>query len=200
MLDRVVLAHELERRCVVEVLPLATDLLMRFGQQRDGLAPAVAPFLAARNTALRGFQCAFGFAIPAGRKAACAIRKRGARLTAEVKTGLLTRRGQGPYWYVRTGEADLPAVGFSASRDTVTVWGVPSNGRDQRTATRPILERIRTPLSSVAPSPTSLADLFVGAGVPALAALRAWEACLFASLHATEVGLIGLSKSRQHVL
>ena len=44
----------------------------------------------------------------------------------------------------------------SASLEIVTVFGVPSKGRDQRTAILPILERTRNPLSSVAPLPYSL--------------------------------------------
>ena len=44
----------------------------------------------------------------------------------------------------------------SASLRIVTVLGVPSSGRDQRTAMRPILERTRKPLSSVAPLPNCL--------------------------------------------
>ena len=44
----------------------------------------------------------------------------------------------------------------SASRLIVTVLGVPSRGRDQRTAIRPIFESTRKPLSSVAPLPNSL--------------------------------------------
>ena len=44
----------------------------------------------------------------------------------------------------------------SASRESVTVLGVPSNGRDQRTAIRPIFDKTRKPLSTVAPLPNSL--------------------------------------------
>src|SRR5262245_29746105 len=44
----------------------------------------------------------------------------------------------------------------SASRLIVTVLGVPSNGRDQRRAILPILDRTRKPLSSAAPLPNCL--------------------------------------------
>ena len=44
----------------------------------------------------------------------------------------------------------------STSRLIVTVFAVPSNARDRRTATRPILDRTRTPLSSLAPAPYCL--------------------------------------------
>jgi hypothetical protein len=52
----------------------------------------------------------------------------------------------------------------SASREITTVLGGPSTGRakgrakgrDHRTARRPIFDRTSTPLSSVAPLPTSL--------------------------------------------
>jgi hypothetical protein len=41
VIDGVVLAHEGERRLVVNVLSLALDLLMRLGQQRYCLAAAL---------------------------------------------------------------------------------------------------------------------------------------------------------------
>src|SRR5262249_41630097 len=44
----------------------------------------------------------------------------------------------------------------SASREIVAVSGAPPNGRDHRTAIRPILDRTRKPLSRVAPLPNSL--------------------------------------------
>ena len=44
----------------------------------------------------------------------------------------------------------------SASRERVTVLGVPSIGRLQRTVVRPILDSARKLLSTVAPLPYSL--------------------------------------------
>jgi hypothetical protein len=52
--DRVVLADELECALVVNVLPLAPDLLMRLGQDLHRLAPALAALLPARDPPLGG--------------------------------------------------------------------------------------------------------------------------------------------------
>ncbi len=53
----------------------------------------------------------------------------------------------------RTGTSAQARLAYqpSASREIVTGLGVPSSGRDQRTATRPIFDRTRKPLSSRAP-------------------------------------------------
>ena len=51
VIDRVVLAYELECCLMVKVLPLATHFLMRFRKQRHRLAPAIAPSLAASSPA-----------------------------------------------------------------------------------------------------------------------------------------------------
>jgi hypothetical protein len=45
VIDHIVLAYQDERRFVVEILSLASHLLMRFRQQLHGLAPAVTAFL-----------------------------------------------------------------------------------------------------------------------------------------------------------
>jgi hypothetical protein len=50
MVDRVILAHERERRLVVEVLSLVVDALMRLRQEGNSLAPTVTPMLATGRT------------------------------------------------------------------------------------------------------------------------------------------------------
>ena len=57
---------------------------------------------------------------------------------------------------IGTSAQEMQTYQPSASRLIVTVLGVPSIGRDQRTAMRPILERTRKPLSSRGPLPNSL--------------------------------------------
>jgi hypothetical protein len=50
MIDHIEMAHHMERGFVLEVLPLALHLLMRFGEQFQGLTPTVAALLPARAT------------------------------------------------------------------------------------------------------------------------------------------------------
>jgi len=68
----------------MKVLPLAAHGLMRLGEQDDCLAPPIAPLLMARDTTLGRFQCALGFAVPAGREDARTVRTSGERLDAKV--------------------------------------------------------------------------------------------------------------------
>jgi hypothetical protein len=58
---------------------------------------------------------------------------------------------RGPWLHenIGVGEAHRPAIGFPPERDRP---GVPSRGRDQRTAMRPILESAREPFSKGGPS------------------------------------------------
>jgi hypothetical protein len=76
MIDHIIGAHQSQRRFLVEVDALPLDLQMRFGEQRDHPATAVAPLLVARDATLRGFQCALGLAIPTGMKDARTIGQR----------------------------------------------------------------------------------------------------------------------------
>jgi hypothetical protein len=47
---------------MMEVLPLVTDVMLRLGERRDGLAPPVAALLAPRHRTLAAAQIGFGFA------------------------------------------------------------------------------------------------------------------------------------------
>ncbi len=84
----------------------------------------------------------------------------------------------------------------SASLEMVTVLGMPSKGRDQWTVIRPILERTRNPLSSVAPLPYSLKVKEWKRSLP----LKRGKPCLLAALDAAEECLVRLIQPRQHVL
>src|SRR5262249_52242855 len=81
------------------------------------------------------------------------IGQRGKRLQPKIDPGLLPVGGSGR---IGTPAQEKQAYQPSASRLIVTVLGVPSSGRDQRTVIRPILDRTRKPLSSVAPLPNCL--------------------------------------------
>jgi len=59
-------AHQMKRGLVLEILALATHLLVRFRQQLHRLPAALAPLLPACYRALRRFQVTFGFAVTAG--------------------------------------------------------------------------------------------------------------------------------------
>jgi hypothetical protein len=74
VLDHSVGAHQRERGLVMKVLSLPLHRLLRLRQQGHRFPAAVAPLLAARDPSLRGFERAFGFAIPAGMEDPCAIR------------------------------------------------------------------------------------------------------------------------------
>src|SRR5262245_18723104 len=117
---------------------------MSFGEQDDRFAAAVAPFLAARDTPLGCLERAFRFAIPAEREDACAIRQSSKRLMPRSIPVSCPVAGSD---FTDTSTQEKLAYHPSASLLIVTVLGVPSKGRDQRTVMRPILERIRKPLS-----------------------------------------------------
>jgi hypothetical protein len=153
VIDRVVALDERQCRLVVEVLALATHRLMRLRQQADRLPPAMTPLLALGDAPLAFRQVPLGFAVVARREDARAISQRGEGFQAQVDAGLLAGGGSG-----RTGTSaqEIAMYQPSASFVTVTVLGVPSMGRDQWMAMRPIFERTREPLSSLAPLPYSL--------------------------------------------
>jgi hypothetical protein len=80
VIDRVELAHELERCLVLEVLPLPLHLLMRSSKQLDRLPAAIAALLAPRHFALGCFEAALRLAVTPGGVNHRAIGKRGERL------------------------------------------------------------------------------------------------------------------------
>src|SRR5262249_30668963 len=140
-------------RLVVKILPLAAHGLMRFRQQLHGLAPPITALLTPTYPALGSLKRALRLSIPAGMEYARAIREGNERLKPRAMPASCPVAGSGC-----TGMSAHEKQTYqpSASLETVTVLGVPSIGRDQRRATRPILERTRYLLSSVAPLPNSL--------------------------------------------
>jgi hypothetical protein len=65
VIDRVVLAHQLDRCLMLEILPLAFHRLMRLGQQSHRLTPPIAALLPTGYAALCRFELALGAAIAA---------------------------------------------------------------------------------------------------------------------------------------
>ena len=102
---------------------------------------------------MRCLQRSLDFAIPTGRKDARPLGERGERLDPQINPGLLTRGRKRLDRYIGTAEADLPPIGLAADGDRL--------GRSLQRAraadgNAPILDRIRKPLSSVAPLPYCL--------------------------------------------
>jgi hypothetical protein len=127
--DCVVPAHEGERRLVVEVAALAADALVLLGAQLHRLLAAMAPLLAPGYSPLHLLQRALGLPV-----------------VAQVRDDLPVRRGEEHREsHVETGTSaqEQQTSHPSASRETVTVLMLPSTGRDQRTAMRPIFDRTR---------------------------------------------------------
>src|SRR5262249_10528293 len=85
----------------------------------------------------------------------------------------------GLYSRLRAGEADIPPVRVLA---VVTVLGVPSGARAQRTATRPIFDRFKELIVRRRAVP----DLPAGEATAAVRDLNAWLAWLLARLDADE--------------
>jgi hypothetical protein len=169
VIDRIVLPHQRQRRLMVKILPLTAHLLVRLRQQRHGFAPALAPFLAPTHPALGGLERALGLAIPSRVKDAHAIRQGSERFNPQVDPGLLSRWRQGLYRYIRTGEANVPAIRLSTDRDgfgrtfqgTRPAHGDPSDfGQDQE----PIVEC--GPIAKLLVGEASVAIHPLKAGIP----------------------------------
>ena len=142
MIAHVVLLNHRQGCCVVEVPPLALHLLVRFGEQVHGLPMAVAAFLPSGFRALCCFEPTLGTAVAARIMNHHAISQCGKRLEPNVYACLLPGERErlcGEPRHRSSTHTDPP----SASLETVTVLGVPSTWRDQRTATRPIFDKTK---------------------------------------------------------
>ncbi len=117
VINHIIGTHQGERRLMMKVLPLAAHRLMRLGEQDNRFPATMAPYLAPRDPALRGLQCPLGFAIPTGRKDACAIREGTERFYPKVNAGLLSSWRQRLYWHIGAREADVPAIRLFGDRN-----------------------------------------------------------------------------------
>jgi hypothetical protein len=155
--DRVVLAHQGERRLVGAVGACAADARVRLGEQHDCLAPALAAPRAARHPSLRPPQGHRRHAEAVWVGELAPIGACGKRLQPAINAGCLAREQQRLDWHLGAGAGnELATYQPSAARARVTVLGVPCSGRDQRTASRPIVATTRHPLTSRAPLPYSV--------------------------------------------
>ncbi len=115
--DRVVLAQQPERRLVVEVEPLAFDVLMRPLKQPNGLASAVAALLAAGDDPLRFLQALLTTAMQARILHHGAIRRDEKDLQSDINTRLASRGWKWLHWHIGARENGVPAVRFVRESD-----------------------------------------------------------------------------------
>jgi hypothetical protein len=138
---------------VMEVASLVGDVLLRPGRRLHRFGAAVAALLAARNAAQAAAQIGFRLAV-IGRSDDLPPLARVAKDSRPTSMPVSWPGGG-------SGRMDISAQEIatyqpSTSLEIVIVLGVPSIGRLHRMPTRPILDRIRKPLSSRAPLPNSL--------------------------------------------
>src|SRR5262245_29586103 len=137
---------------MAEVASLSPHLLLLLGKEHDRRAAALAALLAALLAAthaplrvLPGFLCLPVMPGVLGHLAICGDEK---HLESHVYARLVAGQGQRLSRHLST--AQMQAYQPSASREMVTVLGVPSKGRWSRRRMRPILERL-----SISPSSTT---------------------------------------------
>src|SRR5262245_17688601 len=171
--------------------------LLRLGQQFHRRATSVAPVLAARDAALGGLECSFGFAIPSRREDACAIRERGEGFETEVNAAFLSSlppcRRQGLDGRLRAGATDLPAVCFPAEGD-----GLAGSLDGARPAHGKTPDRGEDQEALVKPSP--MRKLGVGAALGAVTPLQAGVAWPLSRADALKERLEGAVHAQDHLL
>src|SRR5260370_11716709 len=157
----VVLLDQYQRGLLVNIAALTLHRKGLLGQQPHRFAPAVASLLPTGDAPLGELQVHLGDADDTWVGELAAIGQRGKGLQAQIKPRRVPGERQGSARHLGTSaprrrRSPRSAHHPAGALERVTVLGVPSKGRDQRTATRPILERTRQPLSSCAPLPYSL--------------------------------------------
>ena len=122
-----------------------------------------------------------------------AMGERGEGFHPQVYPGFLSKEENG---CTGTSAQEKEACHHPLSRPIVTVLGVPSTGRDQRTRDTPDLRQDQETIVQR----RAVAILLEGEGVEAIAALVARKACFLASLETAKERLIRLIQTRQHIL
>src|SRR5258707_5832010 len=168
-------------------------MLMRLGAPYDGLAGALAAFLAAGNPSRRPLQVQRGHAQDAWVRDLAAIRQGGQGLQAKLDPRRWPAERQGVARDVRTGEADGPAIGRARDRARL---GRALAGTGPVDAAAPDFREHQ----GTGVQPGAVALFLAGATVGAVPAFAAREARLLAALSPAEERLRGLVAPRQHVL
>jgi hypothetical protein len=192
-IDHIVLPHQQERRFVVEVGTLPTDLLVLPGEDLHGLAAAIAALHPARHPTLGLLQFPFGPAVVSGILHHVTFSRDEKHLESHIDARLLAGERQGVGGHVRAREAAIPAVSFmgdghrldgALKRATPPHRNAPNLGEHEA----PIVKR------------RPVAELLVGeTGVAALA-LETRISWLFSSLHPAKEGLECPVQPGQHIL
>src|SRR5215469_12651242 len=192
-IDRVVLPHQEERRLVVEVVPLPTDLLVLLRQELHRFAAAPAALLAARHPALGLLQLPLGSAIMARILDDVALSRDEEHLQPHIDTRLPIGDWQWVHRHIDTGETPVPAIGFLGNRDGF-------DGAFTRAAPPDSDPSDLGEYQLVVIDGGSSAELLVGETRGAVGALQARIPWLFAILHPAEEPLEGAVQAGQHVL
>jgi hypothetical protein len=141
-IDDIILAHQLERRLMMKVVALPTDLLMLLAQKMHRFAAALAALLATGHPPLRLLELPLRFAVVRGFSTASpadVIRNTFNPTSMPVSRPVAGRGSVG------TSAQEKQTYQPSASWIMVTVLTVPTRSRLHFTAIRPILERTNAP-------------------------------------------------------
>jgi len=151
--DRVVQQEQRQRGLVVKVGALPLHRLLSPLEVAYSLAAALAALLALRDAARCLLQLPLRIAVGAWVRYDCPSGGDEEDLQPHVDAGLASGSGYGRGRDIGTGEAHRVAVGLPTDGDGL---GRALQGTLQQTATRPILDSTRYPLSSRAPLPNSV--------------------------------------------
>src|SRR5260221_6515800 len=187
-IEGIVGAEQIERRLVVEVLPLPPHLLMLALEQVHGLRAALTARLPTRHPALGLLQSPLRRTVVTRVLNYLAVRRDEEYLQAHIDAGLLTRLRQWLDGHLVAGEVDVPAVRLIGDSDGL---GCAFDGTGPADGDAPNLGEDQ--IAILEPRPVAI--LFVGEGVVAVAALKPWEARLFAIREPAEERLIGRVQS-----
>src|SRR5262249_24746901 len=126
----IVLAHQCQRRLVVEDAPLASYLMVLLGDQPARLLTPFAPLLAAGEPFLRLGELLLGAARVARVLDRLALGRDEEDLQPHINAHLAARGRQGLDGYVGTGQGDVPAIRLAADRhrlDGAHDWAAPAH-------------------------------------------------------------------------
>jgi hypothetical protein len=179
----------------MEVLSLAARRLLRLGQERHRLAPAMTALLPATHAPSCGLERSLRFAAPARMEEARAIAERSEGFSAEVNAGFLSGRKQWLSWHIGAGDADIPAIRLPANRDGLGHALQRTVQADTDTAKLRQAEE-----TTIQRRPTLLAHLRIGAAGGAVAPLKARVSRCLARLDATAERLEGAVDAERDIL